>query len=174
MVVRPIRLQPVRPLVKRGLSRTGILLALDRVSNTHNVGAILRSCAYFGAEGMLIALEQDQAMITPSMARTAEGALEIVPVFDCTDLSSALRDFRAGQTFVVGADPQSNRSLYETDVSFPCVVVLGNEREGLSPRVKRRCDVLVRVPGGEALQSLNVSVAAGIILAELSRRAKQI
>jgi len=121
----------------------------------------------------LITLEEGQAMLTPSAARTAEGALEVVPTYDCTNLPSALRDFKAagpGGAFVLGADPDGKRSLYETDVSFPCVVVLGNERQGLSPQVKRRCDSLVSIPGNKAMQSLNVAVAAGIVLAHLAQK----
>lgn len=171
MVVRPLPVTPAHRLVKQGLSQTGILVALDRVSNSHNVGAILRSCAYFGVEGFLTARErQGPAIASSSMARTAEGALEIVPIFDCSDLPSALRDLKARHVFVLGADPGSDRSLYDTEVTFPCVVVLGNERDGLSPEVKRRCDALARIPGDEAMPSLNVSVAAGVILAELARR----
>lgn len=170
MVVRPVRPMPVLQWVKRGLSPQGFAVALDRVSNTHNLGAVLRSCAYFGAEGLLFACEAGQAVFTPSAARTAEGALEIVPVYDCTDLPSALRDFKAAGMFVLGADQHSDKSIYEVNIRFPCVAVLGNEREGLSDRAKHRCDVLARIPGSGNMESLNVSVAAGVVLAELSRR----
>jgi len=172
MVVRPLRPAPVHRLGKTGLPADGVLVALDRVSNTHNVGAVLRSCAYFGVDGLLLAPGPEQAVITPSAARTAEGALELVPLYHCTDLPSALRDFkaRAGKPFVLGADPDGGRPLYEIEVSFPCVLVLGNEQQGLSGRVKRRCDSLARIPGNGGMQSLNVAVAAGIILAHLARR----
>ncbi|MFQ5672015.1 MAG: TrmH family RNA methyltransferase [Nitrospinales bacterium] len=175
MVVRPLPPAPVHRLAKAGLPANAVLVALDRVGNTHNVGAVLRSCAYFGVDGLLLAPGPEQAVITPSAARTAEGALELVPLYHCTDLPSALRDFKArsGKPFVLGADPDGGRSLYEIRVSFPCVVVLGNERQGLSARVKRRCDALARIPGNDAMQSLNVAVAAGIILAELARRKQE-
>ncbi|MEC7640857.1 MAG: RNA methyltransferase [Nitrospinota bacterium] len=172
MVTRPTRPVSIHRLVKQGLARNTLLVALDRVGNAHNVGAILRSAAYFSASGLVMTLEEGQAMITPSVARTAEGALETVPLYDCKDLPSALRDLK-GKTegsFILGAEPGSRRSLYDLEVSFPCVVVLGNERDGLSSRVKRRCDSLVNIPGSKTMQSLNVSVAAGIILAELARR----
>lgn len=174
LVVRPLRRENVHNLVERGLPQDGLLVALDRVGNVHNVGAILRSCAYFGAIGLIIGLKEGQALMTPAAARTAEGAMEIVPIYDCPDLPSALRDLRARKAFVLGADPAAERSLYEIELTFPCVVVMGNEQEGLSEPVKKRCDVLVRLPGHgnskPALQSLNVSVAAGVILAELRRR----
>ena len=73
---------------------------------------------------------------------------------------------------MVGADLNSKETLFNAKIKFPAVVVMGNEQEGLSSRVKQRCDTLVRVPGKGSLQSLNVSVAAGIILAEMDRRRK--
>ena len=96
-----------------------------------------------------------------------------MPVYDSSDLSSTLRDFRAEKVFVLGADIRQSQSLYETEVIFPCVLVLGNEQEGLSERVKKRCDALVSVPGSGNMESLNVSVAAGVILAELYRRLRE-
>lgn len=172
LVVRPVRMENIHTLVERGLPQDGLLVALDRVGNVHNVGAILRSCAYFGATGLLIALKEGQALMTPAAARTAEGAMELVPVYECPDLPSALRDLRARKIFVLGTDPTAERSLHEVELTFPCVVALGNEHEGLSEQVKGRCDALVRIPGSSkpSLQSLNVSVAAGVILAELRRR----
>ena len=109
--------------------------------------------------------------MTPSAARNAEGALEDIPVFQCSDLSSALREFKTQNVFVLGTDLKSGESLYETKVDFPCVLVLGNEQEGMSSRVKKRCDAVVKVPGTGKMQSLNVAVAASVVLAELRRRA---
>ena len=171
MVVRPLPRETGHDLLQREVLPESVFVALDRVGNVHNVGAILRSCAYFGAVGLLVGLEEGQGLMTPAAARTAEGAMEIVRVYECSDLPSTLRDLHARKVFVVGADLNADRSLYETEVPFPCVVVMGNEQEGLSERVRKRCDALVRVPSPSAsMQSLNVSVAAGVILAELYRR----
>ena len=100
----------------------------------------------------------------------AEGGWESVPVYRNTDLSSTLRDFRQKGWHVVGADPDAKESLSSVKITFPVVLVLGNEQEGLSDAVKRRCDSLINIPGKGEIQSLNVSVAGGIILAELDRR----
>ncbi|MEE9258012.1 MAG: RNA methyltransferase [Nitrospinaceae bacterium] len=170
MVVRPVKPDSVHNLIRKPLPPKGVVVALDRVSNTHNLGGIMRICSFFGVAGVVMGIEKDQAVVTPSAARMAEGALEDVPLYQSTDLPSALRDFRAGKVFVMGADPEAGRSLFETETSFPCVVVMGNEREGISERVKKRCDVLVRIPGSGRMQSLNVTVAAGAILSELHRR----
>jgi TrmH RNA methyltransferase len=170
MVARPRQMQSVHNLIRGKLPADGIVLAIDRVSNTHNLGAILRSCAFFGAEAMVLGLGGNQVTMTSSAARMAEGALETVPIYQSNDLTSALRDFRDRKVFVVGADLAGGQSLYDTKISFPCVLVMGNEQEGLSPKVRKRCDAIVTIPTTGTMQSLNVSVAAGVILAELRRR----
>ena len=169
MVVRPLEPSPVLPFISRGLGRKGIAVALDRIGNTHNLGAILRTCAFFGAEGVVVSNQEGQARFTSSAARTAEGAMEITPIYQCTDLASTLRDFMSRNVYVVGADLDANQSFYDVEIRFPCVVVLGNEQEGLSSSVKKRCDQVVRIPGAEKIQSLNVAVTAGVVLSELAR-----
>ena len=111
--------------------------------------------------------------IPSSAARMAEGGLEHCSLSSPVQIFlPTLRDCREQGWFVVGADLNSKETLFNAKIKFPAVVVMGNEQEGLSSRVKQRCDTLVRVPGKGSLQSLNVSVAAGIILAEMDRRRK--
>lgn len=171
IVTRPPGLKSVYELSRNELPKNAVIVALDGMSNTHNLGAILRSGAYFGAAGVLMACGKgEQALVTPSTARIAEGAVEMVPIYNCTDVASALRDLKALGVFVLGTDNKSRLSLYETKITFPCVVVMGNEREGLSKPVRGRCDRIVSVPGCGVMESLNVSVAAGVVLGELFRR----
>ncbi len=170
MVVRPRTLKPVHGLLRNQVDKNSLMVGLDRVGDTHNLGAILRSCAFFGASGLILGNHEDQAKITSSAARMAEGALETVPMYQSSDLASSLRDFREKKVMVIGADLGSGGSLYETKISFPCILVVGNENEGLSDKVKKRCHELVHVPGCGDMQSLNVSVATGVILAELNRQ----
>ncbi len=168
MVVRPLMPQSAHRLIRGNIQ--GLVVALDGIDNPHNQGAILRTCAFFGVEGLMVPGNGKTSAIPSSAARMAEGGLEEVPIFTSTDLSSSLRDCRERGWFVVGADTDAKKTLFDTKIKFPTVVVMGNEQEGLSSRVKQRCDVLVRVTGKGSLQSLNVSVAAGIILAEIDRR----
>ncbi|MDH5762047.1 MAG: 23S rRNA (guanosine(2251)-2'-O)-methyltransferase RlmB [Nitrospinota bacterium] len=170
MVVRPLKQPSIYDWMQAGLKKNQFALALDRVENPHNVGAILRSCAYFGAQGLLVGLGETASAISSSAARMAEGALEMVPLLETKSLSSALRDLKAKGMFIVGADPASRQGLYDLKWRWPCVMVVGNEQEGLSDPVKKRCDALVRIPGTGDMQSLNASVAAGVLLAELARR----
>ena len=170
MVVRPLLPESAHRLIRGKMPDKGIVMALDGIDNPHNQGAILRTCAFFGVTGLIVPGAGKVSAIPSSAARMAEGGLEEVPVFTSSDLSSTLRDCREQGWFVVGADPDAKETLYSAKFKFPAVVVVGNEQEGLSSRVKQRCDALVRVPGRGTLQSLNVSVAAGIILAEMDRR----
>jgi len=169
MIVRPLETSLIQPFIKRGLGKQGIAVALDRIGNPHNLGAILRNCAFFGAEGLVISNQESQARLTSSAARTAEGAMEMLPIFQCTDLASTLRDFMSHNVYVVGTDLNVNQSLYDIELRFPCILVLGNEQEGLSSSVKKCCCQIVRIPGVEKIQSLNVAVAAGVVLAEFTR-----
>ena len=169
MVVRPLKTSSIHSFIRDGLAQNGIAVALDLVGNTHNLGAILRTCAFFGVEGMVISNQEGQARLTSSAARTAEGAIEVTPIYQCTDLASALRDFMSRNVYVIGADLNAKQSLYDIEIRFPCVIVFGNEQEGLSSSVKQRCDQVVRIAGTEKIQSLNVAVASGVILSELIR-----
>jgi len=168
MVVQPLMPESVHRLIRGKMPDKGLVVALDGIDNPHNQGAILRTCAYFGVEGLMVPGNGKVSVIPSSAARMAEGGLEKVRVFTSTDLSSSLRDCREQGWFVVGADAGAKETLFSTKIKFPAVVVMGNEQEGISSRVKQRCDALVRIPGKG--QSLNVSVAAGIILAEMDRR----
>jgi tRNA G18 (ribose-2'-O)-methylase SpoU len=118
---------------------------------------------------MVISNKEGQARLSSSAARTAEGAMEITPIYQCTDLASALRDFMSRNVYVIGTDLNAKQSLYDIEIRFPCVIVFGNEQEGLSSSVKQRCDQVVRIAGTEKIQSLNVAVASGVILSELIR-----
>jgi RNA methyltransferase, TrmH family len=170
MVVRPLQPQSAHRLVRGKMPDKDLVMALDGIDNPHNQGAILRTCAFFGVEGMMVPGNGKASAIPSSAARMAEGGLEDVPVFTSSDLSSTLRDCREQGWYVIGADTDAKNTLFNAKIKFPAVVVMGSEQEGLSSRVKQRCDALIRIPGKG--QSLNVSVAAGIILAELDRHRK--
>jgi TrmH RNA methyltransferase len=168
VVAEPLATVPLERLADR--PRPGdALLVLDNVGNPHNLGAILRSAASFGARGVVVRASQAQAKLSPSAVRVAQGGAEVVPVSVVTSLQSALRSLRAPGYAIVGADASSSRELFEEPLPRPVAVVLGSEGEGLSPDVAASCDCLVRIPTTGAVQSLNVSVAAGVVLAELWR-----
>lgn len=159
------------PSLLRALKKDAFLIALDGVGNPHNVGAILRSAAWFGASGVILPLEDPrQATLSPAAVRVAQGAAEVVPVVQVPALLPALKELsRAGVT-LVAAEAGTGGSPFEGEpLPRPCCLVLGAEDQGLLPPVRLLCDRRVSIPGSGAIESLNVSVAAGILLASLAR-----
>jgi RNA methyltransferase, TrmH family len=146
-----------------------VLLAVDRVGNPHNLGAIFRSAAYFGASGVILPEEDDQARLSPAALRVSEGGGELVPSLAVQSLGRAQVELKRRNITVIGTDAQAKRSLFESPLPRPCAVILGNETAGLSEATRSRCDLFISIPGTGVLDSLNVSVAAGVILAELFR-----
>jgi TrmH RNA methyltransferase len=163
--------RPPAPLDDAGLSALadddGLLLALDGVENPHNVGAILRSAAYFGVRALVL-VDASGSKVTAASRRVAEGGAEAVQVARVTDLAVALRTLRDEGFSVFGADARATVQL--TGVRWPArsVLVLGHEQHGLTPAVRKACTTLVSIAGTGAVESLNVSVAAGIFMASFA------
>ncbi len=165
-----LALEPAAPELEtlaRNTEPRGLIVALDGVQNPHNIGAILRSAAFFGAAGLVLAGQRGARAegLPPAALRVAEGGAEHVGVLRVPDLVATLRQLALAGLSIVGADAHAKRSL--TDLRWPprAVLVLGSEAGGLAREVRDMCDVTVRVVGRGALESLNVSVAAGVMLA---------
>ncbi len=148
----------------------GVALALDRVRNPYNVGAILRSAAFFGVDAVLLGAPAPHPALAPDAVRVAEGGSEHVRLARTTDLATTLQKLRERGVTVVGADGASEVEVTGYDFAPPVVVVMGNEREGMSERVRAQCDAIVAIGGTGAVESLNVAVAAGVLIAEVTRR----
>ena len=138
--------------------------------NPYNVGAILRSAAFFGVEAALLGTPAPHPGLPPTAVRVAEGGAEHVALARTTDLADTLARVKARGVRVVGADGHAPTSAAGFAFGRPVVLVLGNEREGLGDRARAQCDALVAVRGTGAVESLNVAVAAGVLLAEIARR----
>jgi len=151
------------------VSRSGTAIALDRVRNPYNVGAILRTAAFFGVDAVLLGAIAPHPALAPDAVRVAEGGAERVVLSRTTDLAETLSRLRARGVVVAGADGHADRSAIGHRFARPAVVVVGHEREGLSPRVRAQCNVIVAIPGTGAVESLNVAVAAGVLMVELLR-----
>jgi TrmH RNA methyltransferase len=148
---------------------SGFLVALDRVANPHNVGAILRSAAFFGASGLVLAGPiGKRAGLPPAAVRVAEGGAEHVPVVRVMELAPALQQLGGNGFAIVGADLRARQTLAELRWPGRAVLVLGSEELGLSPAVRAACRTTVRIAGPGAVESLNVSVAAGVLMASLA------
>lgn len=141
-----------------------VVLAMDAVGNPHNLGAILRSAAWFGA-AVLFASEPGQALLSPSAMRIAEGGAETVPICTVPELAPALQFMREQGITILGADQNAEDSIFRVPLPRPLCLVMGNETHGLSRPVRNIAHRLVSIPGTGAVESLNVSVSAGILLA---------
>lgn len=148
----------------------GLVVALDRVRNPQNIGAILRSAAFFGASSVLLGAPAPHPGLPPFALRVAEGGAEHLVFSRTTDLADTLGRLKAAGAHVIGADAHSRVDTRTIAPRTSIVLVLGNEREGLSPRIKMQCHALVGIQGSGALESLNVGVAAGVLLSDLFRQ----
>ncbi|MSP26139.1 MAG: RNA methyltransferase [Myxococcales bacterium] len=151
------------------LANNGVAVALDRVRNAYNVGAILRSAAFFGVDAVLLAGMATGPDLARNAVRVAEGGVEHLALSRSSDLGETLARMRASGVHVVGADSVAPTSALDFHFQRPTILVLGHEREGLSDRVRASCDAVVSIPGAGRVDSLNVGVAAGVLLAALVR-----
>ena len=143
------------------------LVLVDEVQYEHNLGAVLRSCLGAGVNGLIIPVRRGKG-VTPVVQRVAMGAAEAVPVIR-EGLSSALATLRRAGIRVVGAD-MGGEPCWSVPMTGALALVLGGEDKGLSPTLRKRCDAVVAVPLAGDLESLNVSVTAGILLFEKVRQ----
>ncbi len=169
VVTRARRWLPASSLADLLAKGPGVCVALDRVRNPYNVGAILRSAAFFGVDAALLGAPAPHPALPADAVRVAEGGAERVTLARTTDLADTLQRLRARGVRVVGADGASKTSAIGFAFARPCALVLGHEREGLSERVRAQCDAVVSIPGAGAVESLNVAVAAGVLISELVR-----
>ncbi len=150
------------------LARTqGTCVALDRVRNPYNVGAVLRSAAFFGVDAALLGAPAPHPGLPPMAVRVSEGGAENVGLSRTTDLADTLARLRARGAKVVGTDGHAGTSALEHRFQRPAVLVMGNEREGLGDRIRAQCDAVVAIRGAGTVESLNVAVAAGVLISRM-------
>ncbi|MCX4469712.1 23S rRNA (guanosine(2251)-2'-O)-methyltransferase RlmB [Micromonospora sp. NBC_01655] len=169
--VPPFAYQPFEDLVAASLEQTApLLVALDGVTDPRNLGAVIRSAAAFGAQGVFVP-ERRAAGITATAWRTSAGAAARVPVAQVTNLTRSLKACRDAGFMVVGLDADGETDLFDLEAAVgPLVVVVGSEGRGLSRLVGETCDLTVSIPMVSEVESLNASVAAAVALAEVARR----
>lgn len=154
----------------RGSGETPLVIALDGVTDPHNLGAIARSAAALGGHGILVP-ERRAAGVTAGAWKASAGALARLPVARVPNLARAVAAYQRDGLFAVGLAASGEMPLSELELAEdPLVVVVGSERKGLSRIVAQTCDLVVRVPMAAESESLNASVAAGLALYEVARR----
>ncbi len=169
--VPPFAYENFEDLVAAALEQTApLLVALDGVTDPRNVGAVIRSVAAFGGDGVFM-MERRAAGITATAWRTSAGAAARVPVSQVVNLTRAIKACQQAGFTAIGLDADGEADLYQLEVAVgPLLVVVGSEGRGLSRLVGETCDLRVSIPMASSVESLNASVAAAVTLAEVARR----
>ncbi len=164
----PLGESDLEPLLDAGKG-TSLVLILDGVQDPHNLGACLRTADGAGVHAVIV--PRDRAVgLTPAVRKVASGAAESVPFVQVPNLARVLRRLRDRGLWLVGLAGEADTSLYGADLTAPLALVLGGEASGLRRLTREHCDVLVSVPMAGKLESLNVSVTAGVCLYETVRQ----
>lgn len=170
-VVAPPPLREVTPEEAGKWAKRGeTVLVLDRIGNAHNLGAIVRTAAFFGVSRLVLPTDPAAARPNDAAYRVAEGGFEHLEVWQARDLVVLARDLAAAGFEVIGAATRGGRPDAPRRERRPVALVLGNEEHGLAPEVAAACGRLVTIPGSGQMESLNVSVAGAVLLWELLGR----
>jgi len=155
---------------KRG--QFSLIVVLDGVEDPHNLGAILRTADAAGADGVVIP-ERRAAGVTPTVTKASAGASEHLPIAKVTNIGRTLEELKSRNLWIVGLDERAPQNYDSLDYKMDCAIVLGAEGKGVHELVRKKCDFLISIPMLGKVPSLNVSVAAGIMLYEIVRQRRQ-
>ncbi|MCK4494141.1 MAG: 23S rRNA (guanosine(2251)-2'-O)-methyltransferase RlmB [Methylococcales bacterium] len=151
------------------LTTVPLFLVLDQVQDPHNLGACLRSADAAGVNGIIIP-KDNASGITPTVCKVASGAAETVPIYQVTNLARCLRGLKEQGLWIVGSTGDAKKTVFETDLTLPLALVMGTEGLGMRKLTQQHCDFLVKIPMLGQVESLNISVAAGIMMYETLRQ----
>ena len=146
-----------------------LVVVLDGIEDPHNLGAILRTADASGADGVVIP-ERRAAGVTATVTKASAGASEHLPIAKVTNIARTLVELKEKNLWIVGLDERGTQSYDTLDYNMDCAIVLGSEGKGVHDLVAKKCDFLVSIPMLGKVPSLNVSVAAGVMLYEIVRQ----
>lgn len=149
--------------------RTPFFLLLDRITDVRNFGAVARTCECAGLDALVIE-EKGNSPVTSDAIKTSAGALHHLPVCRVRSLKQGIKDLRENGIQVVACTEKAEKNLYETDLSTPTALLLGSEEDGIDQALLKEVDTVVKIPMTGKIESLNVSVAAGIAIYEVVRQ----
>jgi len=155
---------------KRG--EYSLLVLLDGIEDPHNLGAVLRTADAAGADGVVIP-ERRAVGVTPTVTKASAGASEYLPIAKVTNIARTVEELKEKNIWVVGLDERGPKTYDELDYNMDCAIVLGAEGKGVHELVRKKCDFLVSIPMLGKISSLNVSVAAGVVLYEIVRQRRK-
>ncbi len=170
--IAPIRYVEVDVLIEKCLRENSFLLILDSVEDPNNLGAVMRSAEFFGCAGVIIP-KRRAAQVTDTVVRVSAGAVLHLDIARVENLANTLKKLKKFGITVVGAD-LDGENLNNVDMSPPVAIVIGGEDRGISRPVKKQCDFIAKIPGKGKIESLNLSVAAGIMMFEFNRRLEEV
>ena len=153
----------------RSSGDSGLLLVLDGIQDPHNLGALIRTAACAGAHGVIIPKDR-AAGITAVVEKASAGATETIPVVRVANIAQTLEELKRDGFWIYGALGEAGQSVYGQDFTGHAVLVIGGEGEGIRPLVRKKCDMLVAIPLKGGVNSLNASVAGGVLLFEVVRQ----
>lgn len=146
-----------------------LIVVLDKVEDPHNLGAVLRTAEGVGAHGVIIA-KHGAAPVNETAVQVAAGAAEYVPVARVSSIADCLRELKRQGVWVCGTRMEKAQVLWQADFTVPLAIVMGNEGKGMSPLIAKNCDFFVKIPMRGQINSFNVSVSCGVMLAEALRQ----
>ncbi len=153
-------------------TQKGLVILLDGVEDPHNLGAIIRTALAAGAHGVVVP-ERRAAGLTDVVARASAGALAHLPVARVTNLVRTMEELKEAGFWLIGLDERADRNYADADFTLPVGIVLGGEGKGLHELTRKRCDFIISLPTTGPVRSLNVSVAAGVVLFEAVRQRRR-
>jgi len=167
----PIQFQSLDHIIETSFSmaKDPLLVILDRITDVRNFGAIARTMECMKADALVIQ-SRGNALIGGDAMKTSAGALNILPVCREENLKKAIIDLKASGIRIVGCTEKTDSLIFQTELKGPIAVIMGSEEDGISPEYLKLCDALVKIPIAGKIESLNVSVSAGIVLYEISRQ----
>ena len=146
-----------------------LIVICDELTDPHNLGAIMRSAECAGAHGVIIPKRRSVGL-TAVVAKASAGAVEYMKVARVTNINNAIADLKEKGVWVFGTAAEGSIPMYKADLKIPAAIVIGNEGDGMSPLVRKNCDVIVHIPMKGRISSLNASAAASILLYEAVRQ----
>lgn len=165
----PVSLEAILSPANAAGGRAGVIVLLDGVEDPHNLGAIIRTSLAAGAHGVVIP-ERRAVGLTDTVARASAGALAHLPIARVTNLVRAMEELKDAGYWLIGLDGSADKRYTDVDYTSPVGIVLGGEGKGLHELTRKRCDFVVSLPTTGPVKSLNVSVAAGVVLFEALRQ----
>ncbi len=165
------KLLTIEQLYERAVKKSeqAVFILLDRIEDPRNLGAVLRVGDGAGVNGVIFQ-SIGSAGITPVVEKTSSGAADTLPIAAVPNIKQAMRFLKEKDIFLIGAASESKKTLWEADMRVPIAIVLGSEGKGMRVTVRENCDELIKIPLLGKVDSLNVSVAAGVILFECLRQ----